>query len=214
MTDIIKKQKGDRETQANPVLGGKIIDREVIVASDEAKRIIDEARAEAAGIIASSEAAREASRREGRTEGYETGMAQWIGECRKVRDALRELVDGSKPELIRLALRVAEKILRQKIEASPDSIVPMIEDALKSVRAQQQSRIIMRVHPDDIATLESRKQRWIEKYPSISSLEVLPEETLKRGGCRLETDFGMVDATLETQLRVIERHLLGDLASK
>lgn len=214
MTDIIKKQKGDRETQANPVLGGKIIDREVIVASDEAKRIIDEARRAAAEIVASSESAREAARKEGHAEGYENGMAEWIGECRKVREALRELVDGSKPELIRLALRVAEKILRQKIEASPESIVPMIEDALKSVRAQQQSRIIMRVHPDDIATLESRKQRWIEKYPSISSLEVRPEETLSRGGCRLETDFGMVDATLETQLRVIERHLLGDRASK
>jgi flagellar biosynthesis/type III secretory pathway protein FliH len=43
----------------------------------------------------------------------------------------------------------------------------------------------------------------------LGSLDIVVDEDLPRGGCRIETDFGTVDATIETQIRVIERHLLG-----
>ena len=39
---------------------------------------------------------------------------------------------------------------------------------------------------------------------------VVPDETIGRGGCRLESESGTVDATFATQLDVIERHLLGE----
>jgi flagellar biosynthesis/type III secretory pathway protein FliH len=58
--------------------------------------------------------------------------------------------------------------------------------------------------------LAAREQRWLERNPAIAELAVVPDEAVSRGGCRIETESGTVDATLGTQLEVIERHLLGE----
>lgn len=210
MTDIIKKTRSEGETPSVPASTGKIIDREVIMASDEARRIIEAARAQATQIQASVQAVRDQAVKDGHQEGYERGLGEWLKETQRVHEGLKGFVDQARPQLVRLALRVAEKILRQKLEMSPETVVPMIDEALRSVRAQQQARIIIRVNPADQPMLESRRQRWLERFPSIASLDIVADDTLQRGGCRLETDFGSVDATIETQIRVIERHLLGD----
>lgn len=210
MTDIIKKQKTDGDAAPLGSPSGKIIDREVIVASEEARRIIEAAKAQAAQIAATTQAARDQAAEQGHEEGYERGMGEWLRETQKVHEGLKGFVEQARPQLVKLALRVAEKILRQKLEISPEAVVPMVDEALRSVRAQQQAKIVLRVHPSDREVLAARRQRWLERYPSIASLDIIGDETLQRGGCRLETDFGMVDATIETQIRVIERHLLGD----
>ncbi len=41
-------------------------------------------------------------------------------------------------------------------------------------------------------------------------MKSLPSEEISRGGCRLETEIGVVDATTPTQLEEIRRQLLDD----
>ncbi len=185
----------------------RIIDREVISATDAARRILDAAQAQAQQIIASAQEAHDRAVREGLDEGRRQGISEWLEENNRLRESLRQIIENAKPQIVRIALRVAEKILRQKLDATPDAIAPMVEEALRSLRAQ--TRVILRVHPDDRAALDARRGRWVERNPSIGNIDILADETLQRGGCRIETEFGMVDATIETQLRVIERHLLG-----
>jgi flagellar biosynthesis/type III secretory pathway protein FliH len=121
-----------------------------------------------------------------------------------------EAARKAQPEIVRLALRVAEKILRQRIEAHPDAIVPMVDEALRAFLAQNQTRVVLRVHPADEKVLAAHRQRWLERNPTIGGIVVVPDEAVGRGGCRLESESGTVDATFETQLDVIERHLLGE----
>ena len=50
----------------------------------------------------------------------------------------------------------------------------------------------------------------VGREPELDQLRAALRETVSRGGCRLESESGTVDATFETQLEVIERHLLGE----
>jgi flagellar biosynthesis/type III secretory pathway protein FliH len=86
----------------------------------------------------------------------------------------------------------------------------MVDEALRVFLTQNHSRVILRVHPADENVLAARRQRWLERNPAIGDLAIVADDTVGRGGCRLETEAGTVDATLETQLEVIERHLLGE----
>jgi type III secretion protein L len=86
----------------------------------------------------------------------------------------------------------------------------MVDEALRSLSAQQPARVVIRAHPDDRGVLEVRRQHWLDRNPGLATLQVVADESFPRGGCRIESDFGMVDASLDTQLRVIERHLLGE----
>lgn len=205
MTQIIKKS-GE---PASRTPAGKVVEREVIAASAEALRIVDEARAEAGSLLESAKLVHAKAIQDGFREGYERGAEQWQNAVWAARESVRAAVEQAKPQIVQLALRVAEKILRQKLETQPAAIVPMVDEALRSLQGQNQMRVVLRVHPADEAVLEERRQRWLDRHPSIVSLQVVSDESFPRGGCRIESDFGMVDATLETQMRVIERHLLG-----
>jgi type III secretion system HrpE/YscL family protein len=187
----------------------KVVPREVIAASAEARRILEEAQARAAAVVAAAEEEREAKLRQGFEQGYEEGAARWAAAVRAAQSSVRAAMERGREEVLRLALRVAEKILRQRIDQAPESILPMIDEALRSLQGQQQLRVVLRAHPEDRAVLEARRAHWLDHFPAIASLAVVPDEGVGRGGCRLESEHGSVDATIETQIRVVERHLLG-----
>ncbi len=205
MTEIVKKAG-----EAAPGPSGKIVSREVMAASADAARIVEAARRQAEEIVAAAEREREEAVAAGRRQGFEEGAAQWADALRAARVRVAEAARKAQPEIVRLALRVAEKILRQKIEAQPEAIVPMVDEALRAFLAQNQSRVVLRVHPADERVLAAHRQRWLERNPTIGGIVVVPDEAVGRGGCRLESESGTVDATFETQLDVIERHLLGE----
>ena len=202
MTEIVKKG-------APAATESKVVTREVIAASTDALRILQTAEVEAAQVRASAQATRDEARRQGYAEGYEKGASEWAEAVRMARASVAAAVEAAKPQIARMALRIAEKVLRRKLETEPDALLPMVDEALRSLSAQHQSRVVLRAHPDDRAVLELRRQHWLDRNPGIASLQVVADESFRRGGCRIESDFGMVDATIDTQLRVIERHLLG-----
>jgi type III secretion protein L len=201
MSELVKKA-----APAEP----KVVPREVIAASSEAMRILQTAEAEAAQVRASAAAVREEARRAGYAEGYEKGAAQWAEAVRTARASVAAAVEAAKPQIVRMALRIAEKVLRRKLETDPSALLPMVDEALRSLSAPHQARVVLRAHPEDRPALEMRLQHWLERNPGMASLQVVADESFPRGGCRIESDFGMVDATIDTQLRVIEKHLLGE----
>jgi type III secretion system HrpE/YscL family protein len=205
MTEIIKKPG-----EAAPLASGKVVSREIMAASAEAARILEAARRQAEEILSSAEAGRTAAMESGFREGFDKGAAQWVEALRAARERVAAAARQARPEIVRLALRVAEKILRQRIDTHPESIAPMVDDALRSFLVQNQTRVVLRVNPADERVLAARRQHWLERHPTIGGLAIVPDEGIGRGGCRLESEFGTVDATLETQLQVIERHLLGE----
>jgi type III secretion system HrpE/YscL family protein len=187
----------------------KVLPRALIAASAEARRLLEEAETRAAAIVRSAEDERARAREEGFARGYEEGAARWTAATRAAQESVRGLMALAREEVLRLAMRVAEKILRQRIEVAPESILPMIDEALRSLQAQPQLRVVLRVHPDDRPLLEARRPHWLDHFPAIATLTIAPDETIGRGGCRIESEHGTVDATIQTQIRVIERHLLG-----
>ena len=48
---------------------------------------------------------------------------------------------------------------------------------------------------------------------SASFLDVVPDARLERGACLLESELGVVDASLETQLKALEGALRSKIAS-
>ncbi len=209
MTKIIKRSTEEMDPPSySPTSTPKIIEREVIAAGEESRRIIETAHAQAEQVLASAQSDHDAAVQQGLQEGRERGLSEWYAETQRLSQQMKSTLDQAKPQIIRLALRVAEKIVRQRLEMSPESVVPMIDEAIRSLRAQ--SKIILRVHPADQTLLDSRRQRWRERNPAIGEIEIIGDEAMQRGGCKIETEFGMVDATVGTQIRVMERHLLGD----
>ena len=188
--------------------GGKVIEQEVLLAHDEARRIVEQAQARARAIVEEAQQEASALRKQASDHGWAAGLADWEARIVEVGEQGRRAVEDVRPQLVQLALRVAEKVLRRRLEETPEAIVPMVEEALEAARGYRGGHLVLRVNPHDVPALEGFRRRLLDRDQRWQSLEVVAEEGMARGGCRIDTDFGTIDASVETQIAAIEQLLL------
>ncbi|MCU0313840.1 MAG: type III secretion system stator protein SctL, partial [Solirubrobacteraceae bacterium] len=184
---------------------GAVIPAEVHDAHREAQRLLAEARAEGARVVASAADAREAARREGRDEGREEGLAEVTGLLVRARALAAATRAEASADLRTLAVRIAEKVLGRALAAAPELAGDLCAAALEAARHQRE--ITLRVHPDDLAAVEAARPRLRQLLLRAPDLALRADPTVGRGGCVVETEVGAIDARLETQLAAIERAL-------
>ena len=96
-------------------------------------------------------------------------------------------------EVVQLGLAVARKLVGATLEARPEIIQACVEEALRHV-VQAQGMVCVVVHPEDATVVRSH----LEVSPRAGSAWVIREDAkIARGGCRIETGAGEVDATLQ-----------------
>jgi len=191
-------------------------------AEREAERIVAEARRERERLISD---AREAGHEEGRVDGLEKGRAEGLeqgraeamessrGEIERLTQSWQEALDAfesardgllvsARADVLRLALAIAERIVKRVVEASPDVVQEQIAEALALVL--NPTRLIIRVHPEDRAAAEAVAPSLLKRFDGAAHCELVDDDTLSHGSCVVRTERGEVDARIETQLeRVI-----------
>ena len=81
-----------------------------------------------------------------------------------------------------------------------------------TVRNQQ--HVTIRVAPADEKAVRAELASMLASVPGGTSfLDVVPDARLERGACLLESELGVVDASLETQLKALENALRSKIAS-
>jgi len=197
----------DREgSDARSSSGGKVIKKDVHDAREEKKRILGVAEEEAARIVREAKEEAEKIRGEARDAGYEEGLgklADLLVEFQKKRD---KMMEDSRSDLLRLSVRIAEKIVGRELAENEDALGDVVIKAIRGIRHEK--RIQIRVHPDDLDRIRSQKERIENEVGTGKEIEFREDRSISAGGCIVETDLGIIDARLDTQLRVLEKALL------
>jgi flagellar assembly protein FliH len=107
---------------------------------------------------------------------------------------------------VELSATIAEKILRHELSRRPELAVGIIHEALQLAAGQPQVKL--RLHPADIDVLHDCAQEAVSRLAPLGDAVLVPDETITRGGCQIETRHGVIDARLETQLARISHELL------
>ncbi len=81
----------------------------------------------------------------------------------------------------------------------PESIEGLIRIALEKLQSRDVCRI--RLHPD----LEPAIRASMERFSNSQKVEVIADPSLQCGDVLFETAHGNIDASIEAQLREIER---------
>ena len=204
-TNIIK---ADGSNQRLFPAGG-VIKRPLIDAHTEARRILEEARAEAA----STREQAETSARELREAAYREGLEAALLEINQHVLAARELRETALAEVerdvLRLSVKLAEKIIGHEIERDSATIADIVSNALKHARRDEM--LTIRVNSADLASIEEHRER-LDPTGRARLFDILPDPRIARGGCLIESESGTINAQLDVQLRVLERALLARAA--
>ncbi|MET0623909.1 MAG: type III secretion system stator protein SctL [Pyrinomonadaceae bacterium] len=186
-----------------------VVKRPLVEASAEARRLLAEAEREAAHLCESAQQAARELRETAYQEGHEAALTELnclLLETHERREAA--LIEVER-DVLRLAIKVAEKIIGREIKADPGAVADIVSTAL--MNARQQELLTVRVHPADLPEVQSRRDQ-IDPAARARFIDFVADPRVGRGGCIIESESGTVDARLDTQLRVLERALLARAA--
>jgi len=171
------------------------------------------AQGHAAGAEAGQQTGHEAGFAAGREAGYAEGLAQAREQGAAEAQRLHALVQacatslGSLEEkmgqsLLKLALDIAQQVVRTTLSEQPETVAAAVRDVLH-INPSAGGQMRLWANPEDIELIrlhladELKEGHW----------RVLADESIARGGCRAETPFGDIDATLQTRWRRVAASL-------
>jgi len=123
-----------------------------------------------------------------------------------LRQRFEELEREAADAVVALALDVARHALRSTLAVRPESIVPVVQEALASLFGEA-VRARLHLNADDAALVRD------ELGASLAgmSCEIVVDASITPGGCRIQTPRAGVDASVETRWqRTLASMGLGD----
>lgn len=104
-----------------------------------------------------------------------------------------------------VATAIAERIIRREVERAPDVTLALVKEALELAAGSAQVQLVM--HPDDLAALCGQVERLTAELARLGDAKIVADDSITRGGCRVDTRFGAIDQQIETQLARIALEL-------
>jgi len=149
---------------------------------------------------------------EGLRRGAEAGKAQFleaVGESAQVvraaaaaiREAEEAFLERLGPHVVELAGAIAARILEREAGIDPDVVLHTARAALEKMI--ERKRTVVHVHPSDLEALRNNKVTLLEEFDGLEHIDVLPDATVSRGGCVVESDTLHIDAQFHAQIAQI-----------
>jgi len=191
---------------------------------DRAHRYLEQIRGEAEKIL--QQARRQAAeiQRRAEEEGRQTAMQAMEKTAEeKVGQQVRTLLPAIKQaageieqakaawmsywesNAVHLAVAIAKRIIRREVENEPEIQLEWIREALRL--ATGSAEMTLRLHPEDRATLGNHAQQIAQAVSGAGQVNIVADESIAAGGCRVDTKFGSIDQQIEAQLSRIEEEL-------
>jgi flagellar biosynthesis/type III secretory pathway protein FliH len=180
----------------------------------EASKIIADARREAAQIKAkATEEGRQAA-----MQAVEASLRTRLDQqLKNVLTALQQAtttIDQSRNawqqhwerHAVELAAAIAARLCRRELSKQPEITLAWVRESLELAAGNAQ--ITLRLNPDDHATLADRIAAITKQVVSLGTVQVVADATIAPGGCRVDTEFGLLDQQIEAQLARITEELL------
>ena len=186
-----------------------VSDRRLVKATDvatvrTASEIIAAAEADAAKVREEAKAAFEAERKRGYEKGLQDG---------KMENAMQKLeqIDQSVAFMESVEAKMADIVMKALksfvVEIGDREMVVQIVRKTMNAVIRTQRQVTLKVAPELVETVRSRVAEFRTAYPTVETFDVVEDPRLKGPACILETEAGVADASVDTQLAAIEKSL-------
>lgn len=154
--------------------------------------------------------------KKGYEAGYEAGFQAYASEIKKAQQIIerakedyRQKLEESEPVMLQLAMEVAKKIIGDTLEKNEDAWIHLVKEAVKEVQGQEEIKIF--VHPDWYEKTLNHQDEIKEIALHTRDVYIFPSHDVEENSCFIETPFGRLDASVDSQLKELKRALLEKL---
>ena len=191
-------------------------DRRVVKAADvatvrSAAEIVAAAETQAAQIREDAKAAYEEERKKGYDKGIADGKTEIAMQKLDLVDssvAFMEDVEEKMSEIVMKALKSCVAEIGDR-----EMVIQIVRKTMAAV-IRTQRQVTLKVSPELVETVRARVSELTAAFPTIETFDVVEDPRLKGAACLLETEAGVADASVESQLAAIERSLKKHIAKE
>lgn len=209
-----KEEEADAVLEAASAEDGELLGPSAEELREQALFEIEKMKEEAAAVLESEKRkALEEARKQGYTDGYEQGMQeaeklkkQLSEEKSSLERQYEEQLDSLEPRFIDTMTGIYEHIFNVELSGYRDIIVHLIANTLRKTEGGKS--YIVHVSKEDYPYVSMQKKQIAATSASgNSSLEIIEDITLSQNQALIETDGGIFDCSLGTQLSELSKKL-------
>jgi flagellar assembly protein FliH len=136
-----------------------------------------------------------------------TAVSRSFGTAMSEISDLREvLLKESEDDLLRLAIMLAERIIRQEITLNRKILARIVADVVENMA--DKDGLVIRFNPEDYRIISDNRYLDQAGIAGMKHVDVKPDENVAHGGCLIETSSGQVDGQIEAQLTELFNQLM------
>lgn len=190
-------------------------------AKDEAQAILREAQAEAVRIreTALAEAEKEKSKvlEQARQQGYVDGTSRAQAQVdaleqeyrekeRQIEEAYQQQIDILEPQFIDTITGIYEHIFHVELESYREILVHLISTTMRKLEGSHD--FMIHVSREDYPYVSMQKKQMLTGAVSEScNVDVVEDLSVEKNHCMIETENGIYDCGVDTQLSELKRRL-------
>jgi flagellar assembly protein FliH len=114
----------------------------------------------------------------------------------------KEVSSRAEQSAVELAFALAKKIIGHELETRPERVADVARNALEQVLDCNEIRL--RVNPEDLSYLRKVETDLENLLGKRGQLDISADGSVERGGCVVETERGMLDARISSQLETLK----------
>ena len=128
-------------------------------------------------------------------------LASTLDDLVRVRD---QMIRHTEKQMVQLALAVARRVVHREVTVDPTTMLTMMRVVLE--RVSDAARVSVRLNPADHQAVTAA----LADAPTSDQVTITADPRVPRGGCKVESEYGDIDAGVDAQIQEIARALLGD----
>ena len=169
-----------------------------------AAEIVAAAEAEAAKIREEAKAAFESEKQRGYDEGLQAGKMEIAMQKLDQVDQSVAFMEGVEQKMADVVMKALKSFV---VEIGDEEMVVQIVHKTMNAVIRTQRQVTLKVAPELVETVRARVAGLSASFPTVETFDVVADPRLKGVACILETEAGIADASVETQLAAIEKSL-------
>jgi len=131
---------------------------------------------------------------------------EMLGKARStLADHRRIIQNASRRDAVSIAIAMANSIIKHEIHRNPVYSRTILRNALNMAAGHEHVKI--KIHPQDDAVVRAIIADELSEADFAGKPEIILDRNMQRGGCLIETDFGVVDARIDQQLSSLSNNL-------
>lgn len=212
----------DQDAETAVLKSASLEEKEAVQAQlEQAKKELEEAKQQAAQILEDAQQQAEAlhqqtyqeALKKGRADGYEQGMRQvqelkeeWEAKKQELLQDYNKKMADLEPAFVENLTDIYEHIFRVDLSSYKGLVENLLMDAMQKIETT--GNLIVHVSREAYKPVSEAKGRLLEATGILQErLEIVPDMTLKEAQCMIETENGVYDCSLGTELEELSRKL-------